>query len=121
MFNIYEDGITEIIFPQPSLSEKITPQVTISVDPCCEYVTSRDAEGYSAEMRNMSADEYSSQEVDRLSNQDATIINYGPLTIDGNPASKIVAGPNPSAPAGVFVYSVDVTKLYTIEYFADSH
>lgn len=117
----FEDGITEIIFPQPSLSEKITPQVTISVEPCCEYITSEDAEGYTAEMRNMSAEEYAIQEMDRLSGRNASIINYGSLTLDGNPASKFVIGPDSSTPAGVSVYSVNHTtnRLYSIEYWAD--
>jgi hypothetical protein len=76
-------------------------------------------EGYSAEMRNMTAEEYANQEFDRFSSQGATIINYGSLTLDGNPAAKIVVGLDQSTPAGVFVYSVNGTKLYTIEYWAD--
>lgn len=38
-----EESYTEIIFPQPSLSEKITPHLTIIVEPCCVYITPRDA------------------------------------------------------------------------------
>jgi hypothetical protein len=72
-------------------------------------------------MRNMSVDEYVSQELDEFSSQDYTIINSGSLTLDGNPASKIVVGLNPSTPTGVFVYSINATisKLFTISYTAD--
>jgi hypothetical protein len=118
----FEDSITEITFPQPSLSEKITPRVAIIVEPCCEFIYSRDAEGgYSAEMRNMSVDEYVSQELDEFSRQGYTIINSGSLALDGNPASKVVVGPDPLTPTGVFVYSINATisKLFTISYTAD--
>jgi hypothetical protein len=59
----YEDSDTQITFPQPSLSEKITPRVSIIVEPCCFDVTSRDAEGFSAIERNMSLEEYIDEEV----------------------------------------------------------
>ena len=74
------------------------------------------------EMRSMSLDEYVSQELDEFSESEGyTIINSGSLTLDGNPASKIVVGSNPSTPTGVFVYSIiaTISKLFTISYTAD--
>jgi hypothetical protein len=51
------NGITEITFPQPSLSEKITPKVTITVEPCCLYASPPDEEGiYHANWKNMTLD-----------------------------------------------------------------
>ena len=60
---ITDDCDTQITFPQPSLSEKITPRVSIIVEPCCFDVTSRDAEGFSAIERKMSLEEYIDEEV----------------------------------------------------------
>jgi hypothetical protein len=63
------------------------------------------------EMRSMSLDEYVSQELDEFSESEGyTIINSGSLTLDGNPASKIAVGSNPSTPTGVFVYSINAIE-----------
>ena len=116
--DLSENSITEITLPQPSFSEKITPRVTISVEPCCELIPSNEIEGYPTPIRNMTLEEYVNQTVNDL-NTRFSFINVGNISLAGNEAYKIVTGLNETNPASAIVFSINGTKLYTIEYRAD--
>jgi hypothetical protein len=86
----------------------MTPQVIILAEQCCFDITSQDAEGVNAMIRNMSLDEYVDQGLNDTSGRPGFTINSGRITLDGNPAYKIVGGfktLDPSNPAYVSVYS----------------
>lgn len=118
-----EASYTEINFPQPSLSDKIPPNITIQVEKCCEFLTSFDETGYSAIPRNMSLEEYVDQEIRQLTvYQDVTIINSGSILLGGNdtyPAHKTIAGADSSSPSYLAVYAKKGDKMYSIIYMAD--
>jgi hypothetical protein len=116
--NLSENSLTEISLPKPSLSEKITPRVTISVEPCCELIPVSDIEGYPAQIRKMNLDEYVNQTINNLNNS-LSVINIGNISLAGKEAYKIVAGLDGKNPSAEFVYSINGTKLYTINYTAD--
>lgn len=116
--NLSENSLTEITLPKPSLSEKITPRVTISMESCCELTPSTEIEGYPAQIRKLTLGEYVNQTVNNL-NARLSVINVGNISLAGNEAYKIVAGLDGMNPAAEFVYSINGTKLYTINYTAD--
>jgi hypothetical protein len=66
----------------------------------------------------MTLDEYVNQTVNNL-NPRLSIINGGYISLAGNEAYKVVAGLNGPNPTATIVYSVNGTKLYTINYSAD--
>jgi hypothetical protein len=115
--NLSEDILTDIALPKPGLSEKITPRVTISIEPCCELIPASDIEGYPAQIRKMNLDEYVNQTLNNLNNS-LSVINVGHISLAGNEAYKIVVGLDSMKPTAQFVYSINGTKLYTINYSA---
>lgn len=116
--NLSENSLTEITLPKPSLSEKITPRITISIEPCCELIPASEIEGYPAQIRKTTLDKYVNQTVNNL-NSRLSVINVGHISLAGNEAYRIVAGLDGMNPAAEFVYSINGTKLYTINYSAD--
>jgi hypothetical protein len=118
-----EASYTEINFPQPSLSDKIPPGITIQVENCCEFITSYDETGYSANYQNMSLQEYVDQQLNQLTRYpEVTIINSGTILLGGNdtyPAHKTIAGADSSSPSYLAIYAKKGDKMYTIIYRAD--
>ena len=110
-----EESRTYITIPQPSLSEKIISNITIIVETCCPDFVDQSGQLH---LRNMTLDQYLQKNLDTGSTMGWKTIDYGPITLDGNPAYRLLreAGLHNRI---VEIYSIYGTKLYKIQYIAD--
>jgi hypothetical protein len=112
-----EDSLIEFALPQLN-PEKNTSLVTISVGTCCDVLSSKFIEGYPSLIKNITLEEYVNQTINNF-NTRLSIIDVDHFSLAGNEAYKIVAGLNMTNPAAAFVYTINGTKMYAIEYRAD--